>query len=509
MTKGNTHKPLNPHIPEELLNMLDSEYGYSLLIKGSAGTGKTTLALELLAQAEGKNKTYLSTRVSPNHIFEQFKWIPDEVQEHLAIHDATQAGTTLHNPLEDNQIALKFTGMPELLRVILSIADQSKDQHHFVIIDSWDAIQLLFEHNYKSQNPQPGKLTENLNFMYNAFMALVRERDIKLVLVAENVSQMDYLVDSIVELKRRFIPSNNKMVREIEMKKFRGIRITNPTYLFTLENGRFKCFQPWDSKILQKVMSNPTFLKLEDPVLRDLFSSIITKDIKHKIISTIIDPSHQETLSLLIENLARRQVSADEIFTLFPPDNFDIPAFRKKVLAWMKENNIDELRYWNNVNICSFNAEEKILKNEKNVINIPVPESGVFNEEEFTELLKTLKNELATMGTNQGGKRSINFGFMLPISSRLGQDVRKYPNLFLRLHNAMKDVENTLFFFSTYSNDEGLDIMYKISNMVLEINILRGVPVLNCRMPEVPNLYGIFLEDEDDKVFGLNLCPIV
>ena len=57
-------------MPDELLQFI-KRGTYSLLIKGFAGTGKTTLALTILRALESKNNFfYISTRISPKQLFE-------------------------------------------------------------------------------------------------------------------------------------------------------------------------------------------------------------------------------------------------------------------------------------------------------------------------------------------------------------------------------------------------------------------------------------------------------
>lgn len=56
-------------IPDELLDFIRRD-SYSLLIKGSAGTGKTTLALTILRELDLRGRfLYISTRVSPTQLF--------------------------------------------------------------------------------------------------------------------------------------------------------------------------------------------------------------------------------------------------------------------------------------------------------------------------------------------------------------------------------------------------------------------------------------------------------
>ena len=62
-------------IPKELVQFLRHNT-YSLLIKGRTGTGKTTLALSILKELNiNKNCLYISTRVSPEQLFQYHPWI--------------------------------------------------------------------------------------------------------------------------------------------------------------------------------------------------------------------------------------------------------------------------------------------------------------------------------------------------------------------------------------------------------------------------------------------------
>src|SRR5919199_4883144 len=69
------------HIPEELMRFIRSDT-YSLLLKGFAGTGKTTLALTILKTLGTKNNFfYISTRISPRQLFQYYPWLNNFVGE--------------------------------------------------------------------------------------------------------------------------------------------------------------------------------------------------------------------------------------------------------------------------------------------------------------------------------------------------------------------------------------------------------------------------------------------
>ncbi|MHA1454333.1 MAG: gas vesicle protein GvpD P-loop domain-containing protein, partial [Promethearchaeota archaeon] len=70
------------NIPIDVYESLNQrEIGFSLLIKGAAGTGKTTLALSLLSIISDAIPIYISTRVAPQSLYVQFPWIQEILNE--------------------------------------------------------------------------------------------------------------------------------------------------------------------------------------------------------------------------------------------------------------------------------------------------------------------------------------------------------------------------------------------------------------------------------------------
>src|SRR5881397_1318604 len=71
----------NVYMPDELVRFIQRNT-YSLLIKGFAGTGKTTLALTILKALGTKNNFfYISTRVSPKQLFQYYPWLEKFVEQ--------------------------------------------------------------------------------------------------------------------------------------------------------------------------------------------------------------------------------------------------------------------------------------------------------------------------------------------------------------------------------------------------------------------------------------------
>ncbi|MCU0861869.1 MAG: DUF2075 domain-containing protein, partial [Methanomassiliicoccales archaeon] len=109
--------------PEELLNFFRAAGGHSLLIKGDAGTGKTTLALQLIEElSEEQPDYYLSTRVSDEALYRQFPWLEEKAKRN----DILKAGKAFLSKtkapsfrgMEDYQHDSTLRVAKDLLRVL-------------------------------------------------------------------------------------------------------------------------------------------------------------------------------------------------------------------------------------------------------------------------------------------------------------------------------------------------------------------------------------------------------
>lgn len=495
------------NIPRELLDMLKLSRGYSLLVKGEGGTGKTTLALELLVAIKGKNATFISTRVSPEQLFDQFPWVQEEARE-INVFDATQTGMTFDNPLDGEQVAMKFAGMPSFLRQIVNIAESNPQEQQFIVLDSWDALQLLFEHEQASSGGMTKpQLNENLNFMYNAFMSLVREYDIKLILVAENVSALDYLVDGVVELDRVFLDDGRKVIREILIKKFRGIRISNTSYVFTLEDGRFTIFPPWDASFLHGIAAVPKFLIFEEPTLRLIYETILGTTIPSQVGTIVNEPGSPQILDAWIENLARLQLYRNQLFTLMPPDAFDVGRFKQNVLSYARAMKIDETRYYDCIQIYPFQEPDGVTTRDRNVLPIPLPENGFFKEEDLVELIGLLQANLDSFMTKRGYTHAINFGALPALMSRIDTHIQE-PAVIQAIHGRTMNVKNVIFVLATFPRDAYIDHLMKISSFYINITSRHGTPLFNVVIPYVRYSFGLKIEAQEGRL-SMRLVPIV
>ncbi|MFX0140776.1 MAG: gas vesicle protein GvpD P-loop domain-containing protein [Candidatus Hodarchaeota archaeon] len=242
------------NIPKELIDAIAKPYGYSVLVKGMAGSGKTTLVLELLSRSE--NPLYFSTRVSPLSLEHQFPWIKETIKPENML-DVTQLSFIAMDTEHYFESVIKFKDLPEFLQVIYH---KTKDRpNSFVVIDAWSTLLKYSE----TSSIIEGKIESFLSEM-------VRQKKIKLFLVTETESEtyLDYIVDGIITLKRvgfgrRF---GKKRIREMHIEKLRGVEVAQHEYLFTLNNGRFRHFEPQRPEIKEGY-----FQEIPDP--KNMFSS--------------------------------------------------------------------------------------------------------------------------------------------------------------------------------------------------------------------------------------------
>lgn len=214
-------------IPVELSHFLRQE-SYSLLIKGHTGTGKTTLALSILrALNMDKDCLYISTRVSPDQLFQYHTWMDEFFSQPRKTPDAIP--DELEN--EKNSHPIFVDGrLDEPVALFERITNELMDvKAPTIVIDSWDSIGLFMDKEASMSNSK--------------VLQTWRERaGAKLIFVTEHPEDrtLDFLTDGIVELRQKY--HNERVIREIVLSKLRGVRINKPSYMFSVNNGMFHSY---------------------------------------------------------------------------------------------------------------------------------------------------------------------------------------------------------------------------------------------------------------------------
>lgn len=216
--------PIN--LPDELMRFIERDT-YSLLIKGFAGTGKTTLALTILKTLGSRNNFfYISTRISPKQLFQYYPWLSKFVELPKPSNPAEAQEYNLTPSFEDARLDEPESLFERITNQLMDIASP------IIIIDSWDAIASFMDKEARLNNER--------------VLQTWRERaGAKLIFISEHPDDttLDFLVDGIVELRQSYMESVR--VREILLLKLRGVRIERSSYIYTLDNNVFRSFAPY------------------------------------------------------------------------------------------------------------------------------------------------------------------------------------------------------------------------------------------------------------------------
>lgn len=220
-------------IPYELLEFVRRDT-YSLLVKGYAGAGKTTLSLTILRTLKIKNNFfYISTRLSPKQLFVYYPWLGRYV-DIVPNQDETPPLASSSHRIGYNLSSFEDARLDEPESLFERITNQLMDvKAPIIIIDSWDAIASFMDKEARLNNER--------------VLQTWRERaGAKLIFISENPTDttLDFLVDGIVELNQKL--HDGMRIREIALTKLRGIQIKKPSYIYTLNNGIFQSYNPYD-----------------------------------------------------------------------------------------------------------------------------------------------------------------------------------------------------------------------------------------------------------------------
>jgi KaiC/GvpD/RAD55 family RecA-like ATPase len=247
------------HIPYELMQFVQRNT-YSLLIKGYAGTGKTTLSLTILRALKIKsNFFYISTRISPKQLFLYYPWLGKFVGQPKVSESNEMSGQ------EYNLSSFEDARLDEPESLFERITNQLMDvKAPIIIIDSWDAIASFMDKEARLNNER--------------VLQTWRERaGAKLIFISEDPKDttLDFLVDGIVELGQKYY--DNIRIREIFLSKLRGVMINKPSYIYSLNNGIFRSYDTYKpAEFIITPKSSIVFNKIEhllQPLPEDLYIS--------------------------------------------------------------------------------------------------------------------------------------------------------------------------------------------------------------------------------------------
>ncbi len=194
------------------------------MIKGGAGTGKTTLALTLVQVLKAtKNFLYLSTRESPALFARDHPWLEG------ALGKAKKGGNTKEADGRGQQGFID-SRLDEPVQLFERVTSQLMDATSpLIVIDPLDALEDFVDE-------------KALRTDVRVLQTWCERAGAKLIVTMENSdsSVLDSLMDGVVTLRQKIV--EERRLRQIELVKLSGVRIGKPSYLFTLEGGWFRTF---------------------------------------------------------------------------------------------------------------------------------------------------------------------------------------------------------------------------------------------------------------------------
>lgn len=279
----------NGMLPPELRRFFDAPGGHSLVIKGEAGTGKTTLALQLIETMAGtQNQYYLSSRVSDESLYRQFPWLK-ETSEKIRLLKASKAfllhmtstkpqGEEADTMVPAMELLKAFNEKGERLTVDRTELHRLEGQIEEGTLPSEEFMPTHISGETQSIDLVLGRLLPELEVAYDRVEENLPDRSLVVIDSIDGLSEkydipaerlvsvvqkdivegsganvvyvlessggahMDYLGDGVVSLSTMEV--SGRRMRVLALEKLRGVRIERHRYTFTLYDGRLEAFLP-------------------------------------------------------------------------------------------------------------------------------------------------------------------------------------------------------------------------------------------------------------------------
>lgn len=440
---------MDSKIPPELRKALSAGIGYSLLLKGEPGTGKTMLAFEMLNEFGGENAVYLSSRVSVPALYKQFPWLEGRTGFHVI--DATQLYFS-------SKAFLRPRSFSDLLHTKLG----EDEKPALLVMDSWEAI-------------MSGGKGENKEELEKVLTDLVRsyatEYKMNLILISETTKTevLDYLVDGIIEMSR--VSLHERRGREILLKKLRGVRIDQHKYGFSLDGGRFKYFGPFPMRRIDKprrveiVPNTPTNISTGcveiDTILTGGLSKGSTTIVEYGDDLSIL--GYTSILAQMIINSLQQGIHC----VIIPNSGWDERRLRRGILPFVKEE--DYMKYLTVFEIREEREDVrenvKVLKGESMEVDFPI----------FTDYISKLEPPvMAIIGTDL-----LEYQYQLKMTGHLD----RMAELFSYWVMELREAENVAVFGMPAGGVLGTELRHMVSNR-FDLSVLDRAVVLYCDRPD-------------------------
>ncbi len=248
-------------IPREVIEFFNQPGGHSLIVKGPAGTGKTTFALQVTEELGGvADSHYLSSRVSDESLYNQFPWLRERLKPAILqgppknpkattkvlrtaldqLEGKIEAGeeggeeegakSLAGADVKDGYIEMSIGfDLPEI-EAAYDFVDGHIPKRSLVLIDSIDA---LAEHY--------GLAASKLINVLQRDLVEGSQQNVVYVLEGSGETRLDYLGDGVLSLAST--EHQGRRLRVLTIEKLRGQQVGQHKYLYTLDGGRLEAFE--------------------------------------------------------------------------------------------------------------------------------------------------------------------------------------------------------------------------------------------------------------------------
>ncbi len=332
-------------IPQELVNFFKGPGGHSLIVKGLAGTGKTTFALQLAEELDSIAKShYISVRVSDESLYNQFPWLKKKVMEKEKLKMAKSYAKTLTSSYvhqeRDTDVALEIRvrSAQQLLKSLdgsslgrqkverselqklegrIEMGEEGMDEDYgslgegslledtiiFDLGSDLPEIDLAYDMVEQTLPDKTLVLIDSIDALSERYGVhssklintlqkdLVEHSNADLLYVLESGmdNKLDYLGDGVISFGKE--EHKGRRLRILNIEKLRGAEITQHKYIYTLKDGRLRTFD---------------FKREESATKQKQWKTV--KDISGDVVST-----GNEELDQLIGGMKRGSIIAIEI----------------------------------------------------------------------------------------------------------------------------------------------------------------------------------------------------
>jgi KaiC/GvpD/RAD55 family RecA-like ATPase len=204
--------------------------GYMITLAGEPGTGKTTFAAQFLyrgAVDRGERGIYVSFVEDKATFFNNMRGLGFDFEK------LEEEGKFRFLEM----LTVREAGVPETLNLILKEVIDLKAQR--LVLDSFTAL------------AQAIREAQEVRVLLQTFLSrMIKSRECTTIIITEKPYGVDrigtgveeFIADCVILLKRRWL--DQRLVRELEVLKARGLTVAEPQLFFTIKEG-FKAFKPF------------------------------------------------------------------------------------------------------------------------------------------------------------------------------------------------------------------------------------------------------------------------